>query len=99
MKIKIENIKYPWYAPREEYDDEYLKELSESLKTLGLLDDIIVRRNVNGYYEVIAGGQRIRAAKLLGWEEIEAKVLYVREEDAAVLALESNVVRKNLNLI
>ena len=97
-KIKIEKLKFPWYAPREEYDEEYLKELSESLGSLGLLDDIIVRRNTNGDYELIAGGQRVRAAKLLGWTEIDAKVLDVTEEDAAVLALESNVVRRNLKL-
>lgn len=99
MKIKIEKIKFPWYAPREEYDEEYLKELSESLETLGLLDDIIVRRNINGDYELIAGSQRVRAAKILGWEEIDAKVLDVTEEDAAILALESNVVRRNLKQI
>lgn len=99
MKIRIENIRFPWYAPREEYDEAYLKELSESLETLGLLDDIIVRRNADGDYELIAGSQRVRAAKLLGWEEIDAKVLDVSEEDAAVLALESNVVRRNLKQI
>jgi len=99
MKIKIEKIKLPWYAPREEYDEEYIKDLSESLKTLGLLDDIIVRRNINGDYELIAGSQRVRAAKKLRWEEIDAKVLDVTEEDAAVLALESNIVRRNLKQI
>ncbi len=99
MKIKISKIQLPWYAPREDYDKEYLKELSESLETLGLLDDIIVRRNDNGYYDLIAGSQRVRAAKIIGWEEIEAKVLDVSEEDAAILALESNVVRRNLKQI
>lgn len=99
MKIKIEKIKLPWYAPREDYDEEYLKELSESIENLGLLDDIIVRRDINGDYELIAGGQRVLAVKILGWEEITAKVLDVTEEEAAVLALESNVVRRNLKQI
>ena len=99
MKIKILNIINPWYAPREEYDEEYIKELSESIESLGLLDDIIVRMNSDGNYDLIAGSQRLRAISLLGWEEVDAKVLDVSEEEAAILSLESNLVRRNLKQI
>lgn len=99
MKIKINKIKIPWYAPREEAEPEFLEELTKSLQELGLLDDIIVRRNTEGDYELISGSQRLKAAKNLGWEEIDAKVVDVSEEEAAILSLESNIVRRDLQEI
>ena len=99
MKIKVKKIKIPWYAPREETDPEFLEELTKSFQEMGQLDDIIVRRNTEGDYELISGSQRLAASKNLGWEEIDAKVLDVSDEEAAILALESNIVRRQLQEI
>ncbi|MFX0170883.1 MAG: ParB/RepB/Spo0J family partition protein [Candidatus Hodarchaeota archaeon] len=98
MKVNIEKIKVPWYAPREEYNEEFLNELGESMSSIGLLDDVILRRN-GDFYEVIAGSQRIKAAITLGWREIEAKVFDISEKEAAVIAIQSNLVRDNLQQI
>lgn len=98
MKVTLEKIIIPWYAPREEYKEEFLMELQESLKTIGQLDDVILRRN-GDKFEVIAGSQRIKAAREVGWKEIEAKVVDIDEKKAAVMAIQSNLVRENLQQI
>lgn len=99
MKIKINDVKIPWYAPREEADDEFIKDLMRSLKESGLWNPIMVRLNENKEYELIAGLQRLTASKRLGWEEIEANIFDVSEEKAALLAVETNLVRKDLKEI
>ncbi|PWI49515.1 hypothetical protein CEE45_01610 [Candidatus Heimdallarchaeota archaeon B3_Heim] len=99
MRIKITNIVIPWYAPREEVDKEFLGELAVSMDKDGQWDDIILRHNEAGEYELISGFQRLNAAKSLKWEEINAKVLDITENDAAVMALESNILRRGLKEI
>lgn len=99
MKIKIENIQIPWYAPREEYDQEFLEELTGSMEVSGQWDPILVRRNEEGKYELIAGSQRLEAARFLGWAEIEAKEIDVSEEEAAMLSVETNLKRRGLQEI
>lgn len=57
------------YQPRQEFDDESLVELAESIRLHGLLQPIMLRRAAVGY-ELIVGERRLRACKLLGWEVI-----------------------------
>lgn len=99
MKIKIQDIMIPWYAPREEADKEFIDDLMRSLKESGQWNPIMVRLNESKEYELIAGLQRITAAKKLGWQEIEANILDISEEKAAILAIETNLVRKDLQEI
>lgn len=96
MKIKVEKIVKPWYSPREEFDEEFINDLAKSMEASGQWDPILVRRNDRGEYELIAGSQRLEAARRLGWKEIEANILDVDEQEAAMLALETNIVRKTL---
>ncbi|MHA2243764.1 MAG: ParB/RepB/Spo0J family partition protein [Candidatus Hodarchaeales archaeon] len=99
MKIKISNIVIPWYAPREEVDEEFISELAASMNKDGQWDDVIVRHNEAGEYELISGFQRVTAAKSLKWDELDGKVLDVTENDAAVMALETNILRRGLKEI
>jgi len=99
MRIKIENIKIPWYAPREEYDKEFIEELAKSMETSGQFDSILVRRNEIGEYELISGSQRLEAAKKLGWKEIDAREIDVSENEAALLSIETNIKRRGLQEI
>ena len=99
MKIKIENIKMPWYAPREEIDEEFTDELAKSMEASGQFDPVLVRRNETGDYELISGSQRLTAAKKLGWKEIDAKEIAVSENEAALLAVETNIKRRGLREI
>ena len=80
-------------------DPEFMEDLSKSMDDIGQLDDVIVRRNEEGDYELISGSQRLTAAKNLNWEEIDAKVIDVSEQEAAILALESNIMRRGLKEI
>src|SRR5699024_12774726 len=74
VAIKIEQIITNEYQPRTQFDDEKIEELAQTLQTHGIIQPIVVRKKEADIYEVIAGERRLRAAKLLGWEEISAIV-------------------------
>ena len=99
MKVKIKDIVIPWYAPRDVTESEFIGDLMRSLESSGQWNPILLRLNDSKEYELIAGLQRMTAAKKLGWEEIEANVLNNSEEEAALLAIETNLMRKELKEI
>lgn len=86
------------YQPRQEFDDESLVELAESIRLHGLLQPIMLRRAAVGY-ELIVGERRLRACKLLGWEVIPAIVRDVDDREAAELALIENLQREDLHVL
>lgn len=85
------------YQPRQEFEEEALAELAESIKVHGLLQPIMLRRAAVGY-EVIVGERRLRACKSLGWEVIPAIVRDVEDKEAAELALIENLQREDLHV-
>ncbi|MHA1232147.1 MAG: ParB/RepB/Spo0J family partition protein [Candidatus Helarchaeota archaeon] len=97
MKIKIGKIKLSQYNPRINFDEDYIRELADSLKTDGLWNPLLVRRMDDGNYELISGANRLRAAKLLGWDEIEVRILDVNSDIGALLAIKTNLLQKNLS--
>lgn len=99
MKINISEIIIPWYAPRGETEQEFLEDLKRSMGETGQWNPIMVRLNNERQYELISGLQRLTAAKQLGWPEIEANIVDVNEGQAALLAIETNLVRKDLKEI
>ncbi|NLM42039.1 MAG: ParB/RepB/Spo0J family partition protein [Firmicutes bacterium] len=86
------------YQPRQEFDEEALAELAESIRIHGLLQPIMVRRAPIGY-ELIVGERRLRACKRLGWEAIPAIVRDVDDKGAAELALIENLQRADLHVL
>lgn len=84
------------YQPRHDFPEEALAELTESLRTSGLLQPIVVRP-ANGHYEIIAGERRWRAAERLGWQEIPAVVRDVDDRTLLALALVENLQRDGLS--
>lgn len=84
------------YQPRHDFPEEALAELTESLRTSGLLQPIVVRPN-EGHYEIIAGERRWRAAERLGWKEISAVVREVDDRTLLALALVENLQRDGLS--
>lgn len=86
------------YQPRHDFPEEALAELTESLRTSGLLQPIVVRP-ANGHYEIIAGERRWRAAERLGWQEIPAVVREVDDRTLLALALVENLQRDGLSPI
>jgi len=84
--------------PRSHFDEDGINSLAESIRTSGLLQPIIVRKDGPSYF-VIAGERRLRAAKRAGMGRIKSIVIHASEEDNLSLALIENVQRTNLNPI
>ncbi|MCM8799152.1 MAG: ParB/RepB/Spo0J family partition protein [Candidatus Omnitrophica bacterium] len=96
--IRLEEIKPNPYQARQEFDEESLQELCQSIQEKGLLQPVIVRKKADGY-ELIAGERRWRAAKLLNIKEIPAIIREADEKETLELSLIENLQRKDLNPI
>ena len=83
--------------PRKVFDDESLAELASSIAQHGIIQPIVVRGGTGGFYSIVAGERRWRAAKMAGLTEIPVVVLDVDDARASELALVENVQRKDLN--
>ncbi len=97
MKLRISDIEPNRKQPRKRFDENALMELADSIGTHGLLEPIAVRKKENGFYEIIAGERRWRAARMAGLGEIPAIVREIGDEEAALLALIENLQREDLN--
>lgn len=85
------------YQPRTTFSEIEITELSESIKLNGLIQPVMVRRKGDGFYELIAGERRFRAAKLAGLTTIKAVIRNSSDEQAMELALVENLQRQDLN--
>ena len=83
--------------PRKTFDEEYIEELSRSIDENGLLQPITVRKKKDGRFELVAGECRLRATKMLEWQDIPAIVSEMDDQKSAVLAVIENLQRKNLS--
>jgi len=98
LSIDISQIKPNKNQPRKEFDEKSLKELSDSIKTYGVIQPIIVRK-IGKNYEIIAGERRWRASKIAGLEEVPCLVKDVEEFESIKMALIENIQREDLNPI
>ena len=83
--------------PRQDFDEEELESLSESLATHGILQPLTVRELESGYYQIIAGERRWRAARMAGLTEVPVVVIEADDQKAMELALIENLQRQDLN--
>ena len=98
--IPISRIKPNPFQPRADFDQQALDELKASIKQKGIIQPVTVRRSTAGYYELISGERRIRAATEIGLTSIPAYIIEVRtDEDMLELALIENLQREHLNPI
>lgn len=98
-KIEVALIDANPNQPRKVFDETKLQELSESIKEHGLLQPIVVVKNDNGRYTLIAGERRLRAHKLASLEEISAIITNIDELKLREHALIENIQREDLNVI
>ena len=98
LEIEISQISPNSFQPRKIFDENALKELSESIKAHGLLQRIKVKKKEDGYM-LIAGERRLRATKLLGQSKIRAIVADFADKNLRELALIENIQREDLNPI
>ena len=85
--------------PRTKFDDEKLQELADSIAQYGLIQPITVRKQENGYYQIIAGERRWRASRMAGLDEVPVRVISADDRRVAELALVENLQREDLNPI
>ncbi len=97
-EIALGRIRPNPYQPRKHFDPESLAELSESIRTHGLLQPIVVKEDLDGYI-LIAGERRLRASKLAKTKTIKAIVVSVSDEQMRQHALIENIQRDELNAI
>ena len=98
LNIDMEKIQPNPNQPRKRFREKSLKELSESIKNVGVLQPILLRKSDDVYY-IIAGERRFRAAKLAGLTEIPAVVKEGDDSEIFLMALVENIQRENLNPI
>lgn len=85
--------------PRQDFDEEELQALADSISTHGVVQPLTVRLTSSGYYQIIAGERRWRAARLAGLAEIPAIIIEADDKKAMELALIENLQRQDLNPI
>ena len=96
--VKITKVEPNRDQPRKKFDEEALKELSDSIKQFGLLQPILVQ-NRKTYYEIIAGERRWRAAKMAGLKEVPVIIKNFSEQEIVEISLIENIQREDLNPI
>ena len=85
--------------PRQDFDDEELQSLADSIATHGVVQPLTVRKLDSGYYQIIAGERRWRAARLAGLKDIPAVIIEADDKKSMELALIDNLQRQDLNPI
>ena len=98
VEIALDEIKKNPYQPRTYFNEEKLNELKESIEKNGLLQPIIVKKAVKGYY-IIAGERRYRAFELLGRKEIPAIIKEMTDEEMMIFAVLENLQREDLSAL
>lgn len=97
--IPVEEIEVNPFQPRNEFDEDALKELSASIQVHGLIQPITVRRLSANEYQLISGERRLRASKMAGLTEIPAYIRLANDQEMLEMALVENIQRENLNAI
>ena len=97
-EIPINEIRPNPYQPRKEFDKEALQELSETIKTHGIFNPLLVRKSIHGY-DLVAGERRLRAAKIAGLETVPAIEVEFTDEMMMEISILENVQREDLNPI
>ena len=97
--VKIELLRPGQYQPRRRFDQDKLQELADSIKSQGLIQPVLVRPSPGGFFEILAGERRVRAAKLAELNYVSVIVEEVSDKKAMSLALIENIQREDLNAI
>lgn len=98
-EVQVADVKPSESQPREQFGDQALAELADSIKRHGVLQPIVVRPAVGGGYELIAGERRWRAARETGLKTIPAVIKGSTDSEALQLALVENIQREDLNAL
>lgn len=98
QQIDISDIKPNPYQPRKTFDENHLNDLADSIKQYGILQPIVLRKTVQGYY-IVVGERRFRASEIAGLKYVSAIIKDLTDEDMMELAVIENLQREDLNAI
>ena len=99
MRIPVDLIEPNPYQPRMSFDQEALEELADSIRTLGLIQPITVRRKSDSRYQIISGARRFRACRLAGLDMIPAYIRDTNDQGMLEMAIVENIQREDLDPI
>ncbi|MGB0885703.1 MAG: ParB/RepB/Spo0J family partition protein [Chitinophagales bacterium] len=99
FEIPLNDIEVNPFQPRVEFNEDALRELSESIAIHGVVQPVTVRALSENKFQLIAGERRLRASKLAGKESIPAYVRTANDQEALEIALIENIQREDLNAI
>ncbi len=99
LRIPVDIIEPNPFQPRMTFAQEALEELAESIRTLGLIQPITVRRKSDGKYQIISGERRFRACKMAGMDMIPAYIRDTDDQGMLEMAIVENIQRENLDPI
>ena len=99
LRIPVDMIEPNPFQPRMTFDQEALEELAESIRALGLIQPITVRRKSDGRYRIISGERRFRACRLAGLDMIPAYIRDTNDQGMLEMAIVENIQRQDLDPI
>lgn len=98
VKLRITEVEPNREQPRKKFDEDSLLELADSIKQYGVLQPLLVQKR-EGYYEIIAGERRWRAAKMAGLKEVPVIIKEFSDQEIVEISLIENIQREDLNPI
>ena len=99
LSLPISQVEPGLKQPRKRFEEGALQDLADSIRTHGIIQPLTVRRLSSGYYQIIAGERRWRAAKLAGLSEVPAVIIEADDRKVMELGLIENLQREDLNPI
>ena len=99
IDLEIDKIEVNPYQPRTQFREEAIGELAESIKTLGIIQPVTVRKLRRNQYQLVSGERRYRATKSIGLKTIPAFVRVANDQETLEMALVENIQRKDLDPI
>lgn len=99
VELELELIEVNPFQPRTSFNEESLRELASSIKELGVIQPITVRKLEYNKYQLVSGERRFRASKLLGLETIPAYIRIANDQESLEMALVENIQRQDLDPI
>lgn len=99
IDLEIDKIEVNPYQPRTQFREEAIGELAESIKTLGIIQPVTVRKLGRNQYQLVSGERRYRASKSIGLKTIPAFIRVANDQETLEMALVENIQRKDLDPI
>ncbi len=99
IELEVDKIEVNPFQPRTHFNEQAIGELAESIKSLGIIQPITVRKVDRNQYQLVSGERRYRAAKSIGFDRIPAYVRIANDQEALEMALVENIQRRDLDPI